>query len=1059
MSTRLAIPAVQRLALVALAAGVWTASAHGPRDAESPPQSAGSVAAGAAVAQPPETAEGLRVRSQGALSVIAGEIAAQGLNHPVEVIRDKWGVAHIYARTVDDLFFAQGYVAAQDRLWQMELWRRVAEGTLSEVLGPSALTRDTFARLLRYRGDMTAEWSSYAPDARAVVEAFVRGVNAVIARVNAQPDTLPIEFQLTGTHPRPWTAAVVSSRMAGYIMTRNAASEVQRARLAQRVGVSRVAEFMPPDPMVPITLPEGLNLGDIDDEVLALARGAGDPVRFDAEPAAALGSQPPPGRAGNAGTLVFAFSSPLQSLAPRPAGEGRGTSPADVLGAIEEWYGLAGSNNWVVSGALSSTGKPLLANDPHRPVVLPSLRYSVHLVGPGWNVIGAGEPALPGIAAGHNERVAFGFTIVGMDQQDLYVERLDPGDPTRYLYKGQWEPMRVERETIPVKGEPARVVELAFTRHGPVLHVDRARQRAYALRWVGSEPGTAGYLASLSLNTARNWEEFLAAADRWKVPSENLVYADVDGNIGWIAAGLAPVRPNWNGLLPVPGHEGRFEWSGFLGVADLPQAYNPAAGFIATANHNVLPPGYSRMLGYEWSAPHRYRRIVEVLETRAKFTVSDFQALQHDETSVVARDLVESLRAAVAAVPVATADRAFAAKMLTAWDGTLAQGSAPAALYVLWVPHLQKALRDVTVRPADRPYAPDRLGLEQVLDVVRAPGRAQLEALAGSSLDAAMAEARELMGRSPSDWSLGRIHHAAFTHAMATTAARREVFDLPEVPRGGDATTINNTGGGRRQTHGASFREVLDVADWDRSTMINVPGQSGQPASRHYGDLLPLWAEGRYHPMAFSREAVERNAAARLWLRPPDGAPASSAGPAGPDAREAVPELPAFAGTVVNADRHGDRVAACASEGGTMTVGTRTIPRTHVWVVDGKALRQLGTTPGSCDPAWSPDGSRLAVVTPQGLWTYSPTLEDPTLLSETRLPPKDAGYTAFARPRWSADGRRLAFLVTDGATTWVEVVDSQVGRKLYKSDPDTYTFEWAADPHALKVGARIVRVP
>jgi len=327
-----------------------------------------------------------------------------------------------------------------------------------------------------------------------------------------------------------------------------------------------------------------------------------------------------------------------------------------------------------------------------------------------------------------------------------------------------------------------------------------------------------------------------------------------------------------------------------------------------------------------------------------------------------------------------------------------------------------------------------------------------------------MREARELMGQNPADWKWGRIHRAAFEHPMATTVERREVFNLADVPRGGDATTVNNTGNGRLQVHGASFREVIDVSDWDRSTMVNVPGQSGQPTSRHYGDLLPLWASGRYHPMAFSREAVERNAAARLWIRPRvAGSESPSAGtPRAGTGTPPVPELPSFAGAVVNVDRRGSLIAACASEGGTMTIGARTLPRTYVWVLDGDAIRQLGTSPGSCDPSWSPDAARLAVVTPNGLWTYSPVLDDPKLLAETHLPrqPKnETDYTAYLRPRWSADGQRIAYLVTNGATTWVEVVDTQVGRKLFKSDAETYTFEWTSDPRALKVGSRTVRIP
>ena len=812
-----------------------------------------AVAAGqVAVPRPPATERSFAQRAAAAAAPLSGEIEVPGTSAPVEVIRDRWGVPHIYASTLDDLFFAQGFVAAQDRLWQLDVWRRTAMGELAEVFGPGFVTRDTFARLLRYRGDMDAEWRAYAPDARRIVEAFVRGVNAQIAYVEAHPEALPVEFTLIGAVPERWTPEVVISRVAGYIMTRNARLEVQRAQLVARVGPVRAAALLPPDPAVPLTVPDGLDLRDITDEVLRVTEGTGDGLRF---------------LFGQRGAPAAAGPSPWPALARGAAGAGADPLWAAIERSRDE-LATIGSNNWVVAGTRSVTGAPLLANDPHRTIQLPSLRYTVHLNGPGWNVIGAGEPALPGVAAGHNDRVAFGFTIVGIDQQDLYVERLDPTDASRVLVPGGSEPMRVERETIEVKGEAPRTVDLRFTRHGPVLHLDAARRRAYALRWVGQEPGTAGYLASLSLNTARTWDEFTAATARWAVPSENLVYADVEGNIGWVVAGHTPVRRGWNGLLPVPGHEGKFEWAGFVPAADLPRCFNPPGGVLATANHNILPPGYAIPLGYDWSPRHRYERIVEALATKSRWSVADFEALQHDELSVPARTIVEALRAAAASRRVEGRDRAFAVKMLTSWDAVLDARSAPAALYQLWLPHLQADLARVAYAPADRPHAPERLPLETVVQRMTRPSAADLDVLVGPALDRAMAEARERMGPSPGDWAWGRIHRAVFEHPLATTEEQRAVMDLGAVPRGGDQTTINNTGNGPRQVHGASYRQVIDVGQWDRSTMTNVPGQSAQPGAQHYGDLLPLWALGRHHPMAFTRGFVEQHAGARLVLRP-----------------------------------------------------------------------------------------------------------------------------------------------------------------------------------------------
>jgi penicillin amidase len=474
--------------------------------------------------------------------------------------------------------------------------------------------------------------------------------------------------------------------------------------------------------------------------------------------------------------------------------------------------------------------------------------------------------------------------------------------------------MRVERERIAVRGESPRDVELRFTRHGPVLRVDPARHRAYALRWVGTEPGAAGYLRSLVLDRASNWPEFLKGVDGWKVPSENLVYADIDGNIGWIAAGLAPVRPNWNGLLPVPGQDGRYEWSGFLKAADLPQVFNPASGFVATANHNILPPGYGKLLGYEFSAPYRFLRIAEVLrsgsEEGKRFTVADFERLQHDELSVVARAVCGALKQAreaagrsAASSGAETSPKASqAAAMLAGWNDVLAKDSAAAALYEAWLPRLTRAFTEALASGPTPATAADRMTTDRLLAVLAEAGlldaapladrwvdgsprssrpapiataapderirRLAIEVLTGPALEAAWDETATRMGADPGAWAWGRIHRAFFEHPLAFTAERKAILNLRDVARGGDGTTPNATGAGARQTAGASYREVIDLADWDRSTTINVPGASGQAGSPHYADLLPLWAEGRYHPLVFSREAVERYADQRLLLVP-----------------------------------------------------------------------------------------------------------------------------------------------------------------------------------------------
>lgn len=768
---------------------------------------------------PASPASDLAARARAALAQTSGTIRVAGLQKPVTVLRDTWGIPHIYAETQADLFFAQGFTAAQDRLWQLEMWRRAGVGELAEVTGPKALDRDRFARLLRYRGDLEAEYASYAPDAREIVEAFVRGVNAWIAEIGKDRARWPIEFQLTGIEPEPWTPAVVLSRVAAWEVTVNAGREVQRAQLGREIGWARLQEIFPTAPLRDLSKEPGAEL--------VAAGGIGEAVT----------------------ALPEALRAPL---------------------AFPD-----GSNNWVVDGTLTATGKPLLANDPHRALRLPSLRYLVHLVGPGWNVIGAGEPALPGVAAGHNEHIAFGFTVTGIDQQDVYVEEIHPEDAQLYRHQGKWQRMRVERERIGVKGEQPREVELEFTVHGPVIHRDPERRRAYVLRWVGSEPGTAGYLASLSLNRARAWSEFRKALARWKVPSENLVYADVEGNVGWQVAGLAPLRQGWSGLLPVPG-DGRFEWQGFLPASQLPGALNPPSHFVATANHNILPPGYRHTLAFDWGEPTRFLRIAEVLGAPGKkFTAADFERLQLDELSRPAREIVAVLREVVQRGGVTGEQRPFV-DLLTGWDATLGRDSAAAALYEVWIAKLAtrlgagvpESLRPVMLRGL-RPARLVALLQQPTAEWFGKDPRPGRDAALLASLGEAVTELKAKLGADPAAWRWGALHQATFVHPLATTDERKALFNLPPMELGGDGTTVDVASGeGFAVGHGASYRQVIDLADWDRSSATSTPGQSGQPGSPHYGDLLEPWAEGRYFPLLFSREAVEKAAKQKLVLEP-----------------------------------------------------------------------------------------------------------------------------------------------------------------------------------------------
>jgi penicillin amidase len=741
-----------------------------------------------------------------------------GLSLPAEIIVDEWGVPHIYANDHYDVFFVQGFNAARDRLWQIDTWRRRGLGQLSEVFGADYVAQDKAARMFLYRKDMYSEWLAYGNDAKRITESFVAGINAFVKVAQQNPDLMPPEFALLGYAPSIWQPEdVVRIRSNG--LWRNVVTEVWRARLACKDQLKEAAQWKVLEPSWEAKVPKGLDPCVIPDDVLDNYLLAKAPVKFQANPK-------------------------QQTLAQ----------------AVVDAHRLdVGSNNWVVAGDRTTTGRPILADDPHRGHAVPSLRYIAHLNGPGIDVIGAGEPALPGISIGHNERIAFGLTIFPIDQEDLYVYRKAKNG---YRYQNGVEPFTKVTEVIKVKGAPSKSVELLFSRHGPI--VNQTKKHAFAVRAAWLEPGMSPYFGSIEYMRAQNFREFVGALNRWGAPSENQVYADADGNIGYKPAGRFPKRDNWDGLLPVPG-DGSYEWDGYFDMDVLPEEYNPERGFSGTANAMSLPDNYpieTYKVGFEWSAPWRYRRLWEVLEADDEHSMEDSLALQRDYESVFARSVL-------AQVPVLLSRKAAQSQLLAGWDHKLTTDSPAAALWNVWYyRHLGPALGETLSK--DPGAASPRIDTQTVLELLKTE---KGQSIASNTLAAAWNETKDLLGDEPSDWQWGDLHKIKFSHpllAMATGKLKTQMA-IPEYPRGGSENTTNNTGYNPDNflvRSGASFRMVVDVGNWDEAKMTNVPGQSGNPGSPYYDNLLRNWATDSHLPMVYSKARVEAHKAFTITLEP-----------------------------------------------------------------------------------------------------------------------------------------------------------------------------------------------
>ena len=729
--------------------------------------------------------------------------ALPGLTAPGEIIIDRAGIPHIYAANARDGFFLQGYAVARDRLWQIDLWRKRGLGRLSASFGAQFVAQDRAARLLLYRGEMAAEWAAYPSQAKVWTEGFAAGINAYVADVETGRAPLPIEFSATNTRPERWQADDVV-RIRSNALASNLTSEVVRARALCGGDLKYEPLRRELAPAHTVSIPKGLDPCSIPADVLDdYALGTGD-VRFDGQ------------------KIVVASLDP----------------------DIQE-----GSNNWVIGAGKSATGRPILANDPHRAHAVPNLRYLSHIDTPELKIAGSGEPALPGISFGHNENVAWAITIFAIDQQDLVVNP-------------KATKLTEVRERIEVKGEAPREVVLKFTDDGPIIHEDPTSGRSFALRATWTKPGASAYFNASWAWTAKTWDDFLVARDHWGAPPLNLLFANRAGDIGWAPGGFVPVRAAGDGLLPVPAGKAH-RWTGLLDAKLMPVKHNPADGWIATANEMNIPAGYPHMLGLEWADRSRITRISEVIGSKPKFGLTDAMALQNDPTSPMARRAVALLQGLAGR----DANERGALALLGNWNGHEGPDSAAAALYEIWAArHLAAStVKAIVPEAARRNFG--RTSIGNILPVLEdgkllGPDSAALRAeILLGSLGLAFAETARLLGPDPATWRWGALHRADFQPALPI-AGRDAERRVGPVPIGGSGSTpmAMGTGPDFRVVSGASVRVVMDVGAWDNSMAINTPGQSGDPSSPHYRDLFARWATGNYVPFVWSRPRVLQEA-------------------------------------------------------------------------------------------------------------------------------------------------------------------------------------------------------
>lgn len=748
----------------------------------------------------------------------SGVVKVSGVDGAIDIVRDQDGVPHIFATTDHDAYFGLGYVHAQDRMWQLEMNRRIGSGRLSEILGDATLSIDKFQRTMGYRRVAATTFRALSGEAKMALEAYAAGVNAWIG----EGHLLPIEFQLLGVKPEPWSPldSIVWEKMMAWNLGGDYDMELLRQQLSNALGPERAAQLLPAYPT------DGI-------DILPTTQ---------VQPAVA--------------TALFAIDNQLQ---------------ADFgLGGL-----AIGSNDWVVAGSRTETGKPMLADDPHLGASIPSIWYLAELQGDRLHVIGATLPGMTAVVIGHNDHISWGVTNVGPDVQDLYIERTNPDNPNQVEVNGAWQNMQITEEQIVVKGqaEPIRWAARA-TRHGPLISDVQGVDSPMALRWTALLPDDTTLDAFLGINYATNWDEFKAAMKLFIVPSQNFVYADVEGNIGYFAPGLIPIREQGQGMLPVPGWNNDYDWIGWIPFDKLPQALNPPAGYIATANNRVVDEGYPYMLSNDWAPPYRAQRIAQLIEQMSsngeKISLDEMAAIQADQSSAQVAELLPFLRT----VAPANERQRAALDSLQQWDGVLGRSSVAATIYEAWMMSFERALVEDDLNSSlyaelasrSHPTFLNNILTDAALgsiwcDNIKSVTAETCTDTAQQALETALTDLESRLGASMSGWQWEKVHITQYPHNPFSQVSYLRWLFHRTIGNGGDRYTVNvapvNLDQAFNQTHVPSYRHLVDMADLSRSRFMTTTGQSGNVISRHYADFITRHRDVQYMAMVTGRERVQ----------------------------------------------------------------------------------------------------------------------------------------------------------------------------------------------------------